>query len=67
MVKGDTIGGEDVIMTYYNPAGQSVSSIDVFGNTGDGNKLERVNTLKSRIIWFIFVEFFPNTDVNRIM
>ena len=29
------------------------------------NRLARVNTLKSRLFWFIFVEFFPGTDVNR--
>ncbi|MFT7459626.1 MAG: hypothetical protein ACI909_002308 [Planctomycetota bacterium] len=40
--------------------------MDVFGTTHNGIQLERVNTLKSKLFWFIFVEFFPETDVNRV-
>ena len=39
---------------------------NTFGNTGNGEKLERVNTLKRRLFWFIFAEFYPDTDVNRV-
>ncbi len=43
-----------------------VSDVDIFGKTGDGRQLERVNTLKSKMFWFIFAEFYPETDVNRV-
>lgn len=56
----------DVVTAFFNPDGQPVTAVDVFGKTGEGKQLERVNTLKSRIFWFIFVEFFPTTDVNRV-
>ncbi len=70
------IGGEQVVVSYYprfdslmaffNDSGYPVSDIDVFGRTNLGQQLSRVNTLKSGMFWFIFVEFYPYTDVNRI-
>jgi hypothetical protein len=70
------IGGKEIVVDYdenldsltafFNPTGAPVANIDVFGNTDNGLRLERVNTLKSRLFWFIFVEFFPDTDVNRV-
>lgn len=69
------IGGEPVVITwhaefnsvtaFYNDTGKPVDEVDVFGNLADGTQLERVNTLKSRLFWFIYVEFYPDTDVNR--
>ena len=56
----------DAVTAFFNPDGQAVTEIDTFGKTKDGKQLKRVNTLKSRIFWFIFVEFFPTTDVNRM-
>ncbi len=70
------IGGEDIVINYdakldtltafFNRTGAAVTDIDVFGKTDDGLQLDRVNTLKSRLFWFIFVEFYPDTDVNRV-
>lgn len=70
------IGGRDVVITYdpeldcvaafFNTTGAPLSALDVFGHLPDGTRLARVNTLKSRLFWFIFVEFFPHTDVNRV-
>lgn len=69
------IGGEQVVIDYdvendsvaafVNVTGTNVSEVDIFGNIPSGKQLQRVNTLKSRLFWFIFVEFFPDTDVNR--
>ena len=58
--------GFDTVSAFFNTTDGAVSDIDVFGNTETGVKLERVNTLKSRLFWFIFAEFYPDTDVNRI-
>ncbi|MBT7952531.1 MAG: DUF3179 domain-containing protein [Gammaproteobacteria bacterium] len=70
------IGGEEVVVDYdeefdsitafYNSTNLAITDVDVFGLTSDGVQLKRVNTLKSRLFWFIFVEFFPDTDVNRV-
>ena len=70
------IGGEHVVVDYeeqydaitafFNPSGKAVQEVDVFGVSDSGEKLERVNTLKSKIFWFIFAEFYPQTDVNRV-
>ncbi len=55
----------DVVAAFYNPSGVPVSDVDIFGRTVDGDRLDRVNTLKSNLFWFILVEFYPQTDVNR--
>ena len=69
------IGGEQVVIGYdsendsvvafFNDTDSGVNKVDIFGNIPGGRQLPRVNTLKSRLFWFIFVEFFPETDVNR--
>ena len=56
----------DVVSAFFNTTDTDVTDIDVFGNTGNGGRLERVNTLKSKLFWFIFAEFHPDTDVNRV-
>jgi hypothetical protein len=56
----------DSVAAFFNTSGKSVSHVDIFGRLDDGARLPRVNTLKSRLFWFIFVEFFPQTDVNRV-
>ena len=55
----------DSIAAYYNDSGASVSSVDLFGNSDQG-ELTRVETMKSGIFWFIWYDFFKSTDVNRI-
>ncbi len=56
----------DAVSAFFNTMDEAVTDIDIFGNTKAGVKLERVNTLKSRLFWFIFAEFYPDTDVNRV-
>lgn len=56
----------DAITAFYNNTGADISEVDIFGKTADGAELQRVNTLKSKLFWFIFAEFFPETDVNRV-
>jgi hypothetical protein len=55
----------DSIAAYYNESGRRVSSVDLFGHSDQG-KLARVETLKSAIFWFIWYDFYKDTDVNRV-
>ncbi len=55
----------DSLAAYYNDSGRPVSSIDLFGHSNQG-ELARVETLKSAIFWFIWYDFYKNTDVNRV-
>lgn len=50
---------------WYNSSGRPVTEIDFFGNIPDA-KLERVESLRSGLFWHVWVEFFPQTDINRI-
>jgi len=69
------IGGQPVVMyydskfdslvAYYNQSGQEVTSTDMFGRSDQG-QLKRVETLKSGIFWFIWYDFYKQTDVNRV-
>lgn len=56
----------DALTAFFNPGAAPVGDVDIFGKTDDGRQLERINTLKSKLFWFIFAEFFPETDVNRV-
>ena len=57
----------DVLCAFFNSAGMpAVTKIDARGKTEDGRQLKRVDTLKSKLFWFIFAEFYPHTDVNRV-
>ena len=56
----------DALTAFFNDGSAPVRDVDVFGQTDDGRRLERVNTLKSKMFWFIFAEFYPQTDVNRV-
>lgn len=68
------VGGRDVVVAYdadydsigvyYNDSGAPVYEIDFFGDTPRGH-LERVETLKAGLYWFIWCNFFPQTDLNR--
>jgi hypothetical protein len=50
---------------YYNNGDVPVSEVDFFGRSDQG-KLARVETLKPGMFWHVWVEFFQNTDINRI-
>ncbi len=56
----------DSLAAFFNTTGSPVSAVDIFGRLNDGSRLPRVNTLKSRLFWFIFVEFYPHAAVNRV-
>jgi len=70
------IGGQPIVIDYdpefesvaafFNTTGSPVTAVDIFGQLKDGTWLPRVNTLKSRLFWFIFVEFYPHAAVNRV-
>ena len=55
----------DSIGVYYNDTGVPVAEIDFFGDTPRG-RLRRVETLKAGLYWFIWCNFFPQTDLNRV-
>ena len=55
----------DIVTAFFRNDEAPVKQIDVFGKIPGGEQLERVNTLKSKLFWFVFVEFYPGTDVNR--
>lgn len=69
------VGGQPLVVAWdpiyeslgvwYNETGKPVTAIDIFGNTSDG-KLKRVEGLRSGLFWHVWVEFFPNTDINRV-
>ncbi len=56
----------DIVTAFFKNNEAPVEGIDVSGNTSGGVQLDRVNTLKSKLFWFVFVEFYPDTFVNRI-
>lgn len=68
------VGDRDLVVSYdptyesvgvwYNDSGEPVTKIDFFGNSNRG-KLSRVETLRSGMFWHVWVEFFPDTDINR--
>ena len=70
------IGGRPVVISYdpeldsvaafFNTTGAPVTELDIFGRLKDGTRLPRVNSLKSRLFWFIFAEFYPRAAVNRV-
>ena len=69
------VGGRDVVVSYdpvfesvgvwYNDSGVQITRIDFFGQSDNG-RLSRVETLRSGMFWHVWVEFFPETDINRI-
>lgn len=56
----------DIVTAFFKNNEAPVKKVDAFGFTGEGIQLRRVNTLKSKLFWFIFAEFYPDTDVNRV-
>ncbi len=55
----------DSLVAFYRPDEQAISAVDIFGNSSAG-KLQRVESLKSGIFWFIWYDFHRGTDVNRV-
>ena len=69
------IGGRDIVLAYdqqydavgayYNDTGAPVTAANIMGEIPGGQTLDRVETLKSDAFWFIWANFFQDTDVNR--
>ncbi|MEH6607577.1 MAG: DUF3179 domain-containing (seleno)protein [Pseudomonadales bacterium] len=69
-----TVGGRDIVCAYdshyesmgiyYNDSGAPVSEIDFWGES-DRGKLQRVETVKAAAYWCVWVNYFPETDLNR--
>lgn len=49
---------------FYNDSGYPVTRIDFWGESDQG-KLSRVETVKSGSYWCVWVNFFPETELNR--
>ncbi|UCG73944.1 MAG: DUF3179 domain-containing protein [Chromatiales bacterium] len=70
------VGGRDLVLAYderwdaigafYNDTGAPVAAVGILGETPDGGRLSRVETLKSDVFWFIWANFHQDTDVNRV-
>ncbi len=56
----------DSVVAFYNDTGKPVEQVDVLGRTPEGNRLVRVETLKNEAFWFIWANFYKDTDVNRV-
>jgi len=50
---------------WYNDTGAPVTEIDIYGSTPSG-QLKRVEALRPGLFWHVWVEFFPQTDINRV-
>ena len=71
-----TIGGRKVVVAYFpefnaigafhNTTDQAVKQLDFYGRLKDGSKLPRVETFKAGCFWCVWINWFPNTDLNRI-
>jgi hypothetical protein len=69
------VGGRDIVVAYdpqfesvgvfYNDSGVPVTSIDFWG-ASDRGKLARVETVKAGSYWCVWVNYFPETDLNRL-
>ena len=69
------IGGEDVVIAWdeqyqslgvwFNYTGEEIGSIDFWGTTETGKRLNRVDNVKAGAFWVVWANFFPTTDLNR--
>lgn len=70
-----SIGDRDIVVAYdpefesvgiyYNDSGQPVAEINFWGESDQG-KLQRVETVKAGLYWCVWVNYFPETDLNRL-
>lgn len=70
-----TVGDRNIVVAYdpefeslgvyYNDSGKPVSTINFWGESDQG-KLQRVETVKAASYWCVWVNYFPETDLNRI-
>lgn len=70
-----TVGDRDIVVAYdpefesvgiyYNDSGKPVSRINFWGESDQG-KLPRVESVKAALYWCVWVNYFPETDLNRV-
>jgi hypothetical protein len=70
------VGGRPIVVAYddqhravgafYNDTGAPITGVNIMGEIPGGKTLERVETLKSEAFWFIWANFYKETDVNRV-
>jgi len=70
------IGGRKIVLAWdpvyeslgawYNDSGAAIKQIDFFGATDQGS-LARVERLKAGMFWHVWSEFYPGTDINRVV
>lgn len=68
------VDGKDIVVSYnqemeslgvfYNHTSQAVKQLDFLGYLENGDRLERVETLKAGIFWVVWANFFPQTELN---
>ncbi len=69
------VGGRDVVISYdpefqsigiwYNDSDRPVTRADFWGESDQG-KLQRIETVKAGIYWCVWVNYFAETDLNRV-
>jgi Protein of unknown function (DUF3179) len=69
------VGGRDIVVAYdpqfesvgvfYNDSGSPVTSVDFRGESDQGT-LARLETVKAGSYWCVWVNYFPETDLNRV-
>jgi hypothetical protein len=67
------VGGRDIVASYdpnyesvniwYNDSGKPVKEIDFFGKSDQGD-LKRVETVKAGLYWFVWINYFPESQLN---
>ena len=67
------VGGRDIVACYdpnyesvniwYNDSGKPVKEIDFFGKSDQGD-LKRVETVKAGLYWFVWINYFPESQLN---
>lgn len=69
------VGDRDIVVAYdpeyesigiyYNDSGEPVSETNFWGES-DRGRLARVETVKAACYWCVWVNYFPETDINRV-
>lgn len=67
------VGGRDIVACYdpnyesvniwYNDSGKPIKKVDFFGKSDQGD-LKRVETVKAGLYWFVWINYFPESQLN---
>lgn len=70
-----TVGGRKIVLSWdesceslgawYNTGEEDVSSIDIHGKSDQGD-LARVEGLKAGLYWCVWINYFPESNLNRL-